>query len=87
MELFDATTRYFCTIYVAKTKALISYAVTHLNCTLFSHMQKSDTLYEPRHDVASVSCFGVRVSVMFHFMFVLYTYSSVWVAEWTPFGK
>ena len=24
---------------------------------------------------------------MFHFMFVHYTFSSVWVAEWTPFGK
>ena len=30
----------------------------------------------------SVSCFGVRVSVMFHFMFVHYTFSSVWFAEW-----
>ena len=38
-------------------------------------------------DVLSVSCFGVRVSVMFHFMFVHYTLSSVWVAEWPPFGK
>ena len=35
----------------------------------------------------SVICFGVRVSVMFHFMFVHYTFSSVWVAEWPPFGK
>ena len=35
----------------------------------------------------SVSCFGVRVSVMFHFMFVHYTFSSVWVAEWPPFGS
>ena len=24
---------------------------------------------------------------MFHFMFVHYTFSSVWVAEWSPFGK
>ena len=31
--------------------------------------------------------FGARVSVMFHFMFVHYTFSSVWVAEWPPFGK
>ena len=31
-------------------------------------------------DVVSVSCFGVRFSVMFHFMFVHYTFSSVWVA-------
>ena len=31
-----------------------------------------------------VSCFGVRFSVMFHFMFVHYTFSSVLVAEW-PF--
>ena len=31
--------------------------------------------------------FGVYVSVMFHFMFVHYTFSSVWVAEWPPFGK
>ena len=30
----------------------------------------------------SVACFcGVRVSVMFHLMFVHYTFSSVWVAE------
>ena len=36
--------------------------------------------------MVSVSCFGVRVSVMFHFMFVHYTFSSVWVAEWSPFG-
>ena len=37
--------------------------------------------------LVSVSCFGVRVSVMFHFMFVNYTFSSVWVAEWPPFRK
>ena len=34
-----------------------------------------------------VACFGVRVSVMFHLMFVHYTFSSVLVAEWPPFGK
>ena len=34
-------------------------------------------------DMVSVSCFGVRVSVMFHFMCVHYTFSSVWVAEQT----
>ena len=33
------------------------------------------------------SYFGVRVSVMFHFMFVHFTFSSVWVADWPPFGK
>ena len=38
-------------------------------------------------DAVSVSCFGVSVSVMFHFMFVHYTFTSVWVAEWPPFGK
>ena len=27
--------------------------------------------------MVSVSCFGVRVSVMFHFMFVHYTFSSI----------
>ena len=37
--------------------------------------------------MVSVSCFGVRVSVMFHFMFVHYTFSLVWVAERPPFGK
>ena len=37
--------------------------------------------------MVSVSWFGVRVSLMFHFMFVHYTFSSVWVAEWPPFGK
>ena len=36
--------------------------------------------------MVSVSCFGVRVSLMFHFMFVHYTFSSVWVPEWPPFG-
>ena len=35
--------------------------------------------------MVSVICFGVRVSVMFHFMFVHYTFSSVLVAEWPPF--
>ena len=35
----------------------------------------------------SVACFGVRGSVMFHLMIVHYTFSSVKVAEWTPFGK
>ena len=34
-----------------------------------------------------VSCFGVRVSMIFHLMFVHYTLSSVSVAEWPPFGK
>ena len=37
--------------------------------------------------MVSFSCFDVRVSMMFHFMFVHYTFSSVWVAEWPPFGK
>ena len=35
----------------------------------------------------SVTCFGVRVSVTFHFMCVYIIFSSVWVAEWPPFGK
>ena len=38
-------------------------------------------------DVVSVSCFGVRVSVMNHFMFVHYTFGLVLVAGWPPFGK
>ena len=37
--------------------------------------------------MVSVRCFGVRVSVMFYFMFVHYTVCSVWVAEWPPFGR
>ena len=37
--------------------------------------------------VVSVSCFDAKVSVMFHFMLVHYTFSSVWVAEWPTFGK
>ena len=32
--------------------------------------------------MVSVRCFGVRVSVVFHFMFVHYIFKSVWVAEW-----
>ena len=35
--------------------------------------------------MVSVRCFGVRGSVMFHFMFVHYTFSSVWVAGWSLF--
>ena len=38
-------------------------------------------------DVVSVTCIGVRFSVMSHFMFAHYTFISVWVAEWPPFGK
>ena len=34
----------------------------------------------------SVACFVVRVSVMFHLMFVHYTISSVWVADSCPLG-
>ena len=36
--------------------------------------------------MVSVTCIGVRFSVKFHFMFVHYTFSSVWVAEflYTP---
>ena len=37
--------------------------------------------------MVSVSCFGVRVSVMFHFMFVHYTFSSILFAEWPPLGN
>ena len=37
--------------------------------------------------MVSVSCFGVRVSMMFRFMFVHNTFSSVLGAEWPPFGK
>ena len=37
--------------------------------------------------MVSGAYFGVRVSVMFHLMFVHYTFSSVWVTEWPPFGK
>ena len=37
--------------------------------------------------MVSVACFGVRVSVIIHLMFVHYTLSLVWVAEWPPFGK
>ena len=32
-------------------------------------------------------CFGVRVFVMIRLMFVHYTLSSVWGAEWPPFEK
>ena len=31
--------------------------------------------------MVSVACFGVRVSGMFHLMFIHYTFSSVWVAD------
>ena len=48
---------------------------------------KNKFSYDAAHMQVSVSCFGVRVSVMFHFMFVHYTFSSVWVVEWPPFGK
>ena len=28
-----------------------------------------------------------NIFMMFHFMFVHYTFSSVWVTEWPPIGK
>ena len=31
--------------------------------------------------MVSVTCIGVRFSVMFHFMFAHYTFSLVWVAK------
>ena len=37
--------------------------------------------------MVSVACFGVRVSVMFRLMLVHYSFNSVLVAEWPPFGK
>ena len=40
-----------------------------------------------RSKAVVLSCFCVRVLVMFHFIFVHYTFSSVSVAKWPPFGK
>ena len=37
--------------------------------------------------MVSVNCFGVRFSVMSHFMFFHNTFSSILVTEWPPFGK
>ena len=37
--------------------------------------------------MVSVGCFGVRVSVVFRFVFVRYAFGSVWVAGWPPFGR
>ena len=37
--------------------------------------------------MVSVACFLVRVSVMFHLMFVHNTFSAIWVAEWPPLWK
>ena len=61
------------------------------DCTVFTEWYDAPSflvlMWFGGSDVVSVSCFGVRFSVMFHFMFVHYTFSSVWVAEWPPFGK
>ena len=35
----------------------------------------------------SVAYFGVKASVMFYLTCVHIIFSSVWVAEWPPFGK
>ena len=37
--------------------------------------------------MVSVSCFGVRVSVVFRFVFVHCAFGSVCVSEWPSFGK
>ena len=37
--------------------------------------------------MVSIGCFGVRLLVVFRFMFVRYSFGSVWVAGWPPFGK
>ena len=54
---------------------------------MYSENSKTVICLDSISDVVSVSWFGVRVSVMFHFMFVHYTFSSYWVAEWPPFRK
>ena len=72
-------------------RAMIKYLSIYMHLIIFSSFANSST--DITHfkgvgsDVVSVSCFGVRFSVMFHFMFVHYTFSSVWVPEWPPFGK
>ena len=37
--------------------------------------------------MVSITCFGGRVLVMFHLLFVHCTFSSVLVAEWPPFWE
>ena len=43
--------------------------------------QHGDHLDLPYQWILYIKCNGVRVSVMFHFMFVHYIFRSVWVAE------
>ena len=73
------------------TKCLYHISCGGWGCRRKTSLSPSVTHYRPFQgggsDVVSVCCFGVRVSVVFHFMFVHYTFSSVWVAEWPPFGK
>ena len=54
---------------------------------LHARLITDSILTVPRRWFLCGLCFGVRFSVMFHFMFVHYTFSSVWVAEWPPFGR
>ena len=53
------------------------------------HEYSNKIIFISDHKVI-VKCLTITLipsSVMFHFMFVHYTFSSVWVAEWPPFGK
>ena len=70
-----------------QSACLVINPITVDNVAAFFNCTPVDRAPDGGSDVVSVSCFGVRFSVMFHFMFVHYTFSSVWVAEWPPFGK
>ena len=54
-------------------------------------MHKFTYVVSPKHDQmiikSTMPVFGVRVSATFHLMCVHSIFSSVWVAEWPPFGK
>ena len=84
-------TKYWNDLFSDKLKNMISYKCMSYNLSgiwQFTCFVLAQTRFQGGgSDVVFVSCFGVRVSVMFRFMFVHYTFSSVWVAEWPPFGK
>ena len=65
----------------------IMYSNKHVNSTVFALFLQAVLFQGGGSDVVSVRCFGVRVSVVYRFMFVHHTFSSVWFAEWPPFGK
>ena len=73
------------------TKSLYHISYGGSGCTRKTFLNSPVIHYWPFQGGGSglvyVACFGIRGSVIIHFKFVHYTFSSVWASEWPSFGK